>query len=195
MSKFGMGKNRLEAFSDGVLAVAITIMVLEIKVPEGHDLSALIPLMPKFLSYVLSFLYIGIYWNNHHHMVHTLQKVNGPILWANHHLLFWLTLIPFTTGWMGENDFHSWSIIVYGFVLLMCAIAYYILQGTIIRSQGKESLLGKAIEGDWKGKLSPLGYLGAMGLAFWFPWVSLAIYLGMALVWLVPDQRIEQIYN
>lgn len=189
-----MGKNRLEAFSDGVLAVAITIMVLEIKVPEGHDLSVLLPLMPKFLSYLLSFIYIGIYWNNHHHMLHTVHKVTGRILWANHHLLFWLTLIPFATGYMGENDFHHWSIIVYGLVLLMCAIAYYILQGTIIRSQGEGSLLARAIEGDWKGKLSPLVYLSAMLCAFWVPWLSLALYVFVALIWVIPDQRIERFY-
>ncbi len=190
-----MGKNRLEAFSDGVLAVAITIMVLEIKVPHGTDVGVLLPLMPKFLSYVLSFLYLGIYWNNHHHMLHTVQKVTGPVLWANHHLLFWLTLIPFATGWMGENAFAAWPIVVYGFVLLMSAIAYYILQSTIIRSQGKDSLLQKAVAGDWKGKLSPLIYFTAMLSAFWLPWFSLGLYLFAAFIWLIPDQRIERVYN
>jgi len=190
-----MSKSRLEAFSDGVLAVAITIMVLEIKVPHGQTFEALIPLFPKFLSYVLSFLYIGIYWNNHHHMLQTCQRVTGKILWANHHLLFWLTLIPFSTGWMGENHFAPASIVVYGLVLLMCAIAYYILQNSIIAVEGSDSILKKAISKDWKGKLSPMGYTIAMLTAFYIPWFSMCLYLLMALIWLIPDSRIERQYS
>lgn len=195
MSESGMSKNRLEAFSDGVLAVAITIMVLELKIPHGASFAFLLPLMPKFLSYILSFIYIGIYWNNHHHMLHTTQKVTGSVLWANHHLIFWLTLIPFTTGWMGENHFAPIPIIVYGGVLLMCAIAYTILQQTIINSQGAGSVLKKAIAGDWKGKLSPVGYFTAMVAAYWLPWLSLSLYVLMAFIWLIPDSRIEKFYK
>jgi uncharacterized membrane protein len=195
MTTTKMSKSRLEAFSDGVLAVAITIMVLEIKVPHGQDFSSLIPLYPKFLSYLLSFIYIGIYWNNHHHMLQVSQKVNGRILWANHHLLFWLTLIPFSTGWMGENHFAPASIVAYGFVLLMCAIAYVILQQSIISAEGESSILKKAIASDWKGKVSPACYILAMALAYFLPWISMGLYLIVALIWLVPDTRIEKIYS
>ena len=188
-----MRKNRLEAFSDGVIAIIITIMVLEMKVPHGEDTAALVPLIPVFLSYVLSFLYLGIYWNNHHHMLHAAQTVSGPILWANLHLLFWLSLIPFATGWMGENHFASAPAALYGVVLLMAAIAYWILQQLIIASQGPDSILKKAVGGDWKGKLSPLLYLAAIPLAFWREWISLALYVIAALIWLIPDRRIENV--
>jgi uncharacterized membrane protein len=188
-----MNKNRLEAFSDGVIAIIITIMVLELKVPHGEDFTTLTPLWPVFLSYVLSFAYVGIYWNNHHHMLHTLHKVTGPILWANLHLLFWLSLFPFTTGWMGENHFAPGTTALYGVVLLMAAIAYYILQGLIIASQGEDSLLKRAIAGDWKGKLSPALYLLAIGTAFVSQWLSLAIYAAVAVIWFVPDRRIERV--
>lgn len=188
-----MEKNRLEAFSDGVLAIIITIMVLEMKVPHGDNLYALRPVLTVFLSYVLSFIYLGIYWNNHHHMLHISGKVSGSILWANLHLLFWLSLIPFTTGWMGENHFSSAPTAVYGCVLLMAAIAYYILQQRIILLQGKDSILKKAIGGDWKGKVSPLIYALAIVLAFWSQWVSVGLYILVALIWLVPDRRIERV--
>jgi uncharacterized membrane protein len=186
-----MGPNRVEAFSDGVIAVAITIMVLELHVPHGADADALAPMLPVFLSYVLSFVYLGIYWNNHHHMMHTLHKVTGAILWANLHLLFWLSLIPFATGWMGENHFAALPTAVYGLVLLMSAIAYWILQRMIIASQGRDSLLQKAVGGDWKGKLSPVLYLAAIVAAFRWQAISQAIYVLVALFWLVPDRRIE----
>jgi uncharacterized membrane protein len=188
-----MNKNRLEAFSDGVIAILITIMVLEMKVPHGDDLSALGPLVPVFLSYVLSFIYVGIYWNNHHHMLHACGKISGSVLWANLYLLFWLSLVPFMTGWMGENYFATLPTAAYGVVLLMAAIAYYILQLRIIAAQGKESILQKAIGTDWKGKLSPLLYVSAIGLAFVSPWISMAIYVLVALVWVVPDRRIEHV--
>jgi len=186
-----MKTNRLEAFSDGVIAILITIMVLEMKVPHGEDLSTLLPVVPVFLSYILSFVYLGIYWNNHHHMLHTTQRVSGAILWANLHLLFWLSLIPFTTGWMGENHFAAAPAALYGLVLLMAAIAYYILQLTIIASQGPGSILKKAIGGDWKGKLSPVLYAIAIPLAFWWQWIALGLYIFVALIWLIPDRRIE----
>ena len=186
-----MGKGRLEAFSDGVIAIIITIMVLEMHVPRGEDLHALLPLLPVFLSYVLSFVYVGIYWNNHHHMLHTSNKVTGPILWANLHLLFWLSLFPFATGWMGENHFAAAPSAFYGVVLLMAAIAYWILQQLIIASQGPDSLLKKAVGSDWKGKVSPLIYLIAIPTAFWSQWISQGLYVLVALVWLVPDRRIE----
>ena len=188
-----MGKNRLEAFSDGVIAVIITIMVLEMKVPHGESLDALAPLMPVFLSYVLSFVYLGIYWNNHHHMLHACHLVTGPMLWANLHLLFWLSLIPFTTGWMGENHFAAVPLALYGAVLLMSAIAYWILQELIIKSQGSNSLLKQAVGGDWKGKLSPVIYAIAIVLSFWSQWISLGLYVLVALIWLVPDRRIEHV--
>jgi uncharacterized membrane protein len=188
-----MNKNRLEAFSDGVIAIIITIMVLELKVPHGEDFGTLAPLWPVFLSYVLSFAYVAIYWNNHHHMLHTLHKVTGPILWANLHLLFWLSLFPFTTGWMGENHFAPGPTALYGVVLLMAAVAYYLLQGLIIASQGEDSLLRRAVGGDWKGKLSPVLYLLAIGAAFVSQWLSLAIYATVAVIWFVPDRRIERV--
>ena len=187
-----MGKNRLEAFSDGVLAIIITIMVLEMKVPHGDEWGALRPLLPVFSSYVLSFIYVGIYWNNHHHMLHTCHKVTGPILWANLHLLFWLSMFPFATGWMGENHFAPTPSAVYGVVQLMAAVAYWILQQTIIASQGPGSLLRKAVAGDWKGKMSPITYAIAIPVAFWSEWVSLGLYVLVAFVWLVPDRRIER---
>ncbi|MDR3392798.1 MAG: TMEM175 family protein [Sulfuriferula sp.] len=190
-----MGTNRLEAFSDGVLAIIITIMVLEMKVPHGSDLSALIPTLPVFFSYVLSFIYIGIYWNNHHHMLHTTRHVTGGILWANLHLLFWLSLFPFATGWMGENHLASAPAALYGVVLLLASIAYWILQRTIIVSQGSDSLLAKAIGRDVKGKLSPLLYAAAIVAAFVEPLIAMAIYTFVALMWLVPDRRIEHVLN
>ena len=192
MTESETGKGRLEAFSDGVIAILITIMVLELRVPHGETLRALAPLLPVFLSYVLSFVYLGIYWNNHHHMLLTFRRVTGPILWANLHLLFWLSLIPFTTGWMGENHFAAAPTALYGVVLLMAAIAYTILQGLIISSQGKDSLLAKAIGSDWKGKLSPVLYFIAIVAAFRAEWLSQAIYVVVALLWLVPDRRIER---
>ena len=187
-----MGKSRLEAFSDGVIAIIITIMVLELKVPHGEEFDALTPLLPGFLSYVLSFVYLGIYWNNHHHMLHTVQQVTGPILWANLHLLFWLSLVPVTTGWMGENHFAAAPSAVYGFVLLMAAVAYYLLQQVIIASQGKSSMLRKAVGKDWKGKLSPALYVVAIPASFWSAWISATIYVLVALIWLIPDRRIER---
>jgi uncharacterized membrane protein len=190
-----LGKNRLEAFSDGVIAIIITIMVLELKVPHGESLDALVPLIPVFLSYVLSFVYVGIYWNNHHHMLHAGHKVTGPMLWANLHLLFWLSLFPFATGWMGANHFAAAPSAVYGGVLLMAAVAYWILQQLIIASQGHGSLLKKAVGRDWKGKVSPLIYLVAIPMAFWSPWVSQSFYVLVALVWLVPDRRIERVLS
>jgi uncharacterized membrane protein len=188
-----MGKSRLEAFSDGVLAIIITIMVLELKVPHGADAAALTPLLPVFLSYVLSFVYLGIYWNNHHHMLHTVQKVTGPMLWANLHLLFWLSLIPFVTGWMGENHFAAAPTALYGVILLMAAIAYWVLQQIIIAAQGGNSLLKAAVGGDWKGKLSPVLYACAIPIAFWSQWIAGGIYVLVALIWLVPDRRIESV--
>lgn len=188
-----MGKSRLEAFSDGVLAIIITIMVLELKVPHGEDLAALRPLLPVLLSYVLSFVYLGIYWNNHHHMLHATQRVTGGILWANLHLLFWLSLFPFTTGWMGENHFTPIPIALYGVVLLMASIAYWILQRTIIASQGENSLLAEAIGRDIKGKLSSLLYGLAILFAFFEQWIAGGIYVFVALMWLVPDRRIARV--
>jgi len=188
-----MGKNRLEAFSDGVIAIIITIMVLEMKVPHGTDIALLLPLVPVLLSYVLSFMYLGIYWNNHHHMLHAVHTVTGSVLWANLHLLFWLSLIPFTTGWMGENHFATLPAALYGFVLLMAAIAYWLLQQRIIVAQGEGSLLKRAIGQDWKGKLSPVLYVSAIVLAFVSSWLAVAIYAFVALIWLAPDRRIERI--
>jgi uncharacterized membrane protein len=188
-----MNSGRLEAFSDGVIAIIITIMVLELKVPQGRDLSALLPLLPIFLSYVLSFIYVGIYWNNHHHMLHTCEQVTGPILWANLHLLFWLSLFPVTTAWIGENDDAAAPAALYGVVLLMAAIAYALLQQLIISAQGPESLLKKAVRGDWKGRMSPLLYLSGIVAAFWWPRLAQALYLVVALLWLVPDRRIENV--
>jgi uncharacterized membrane protein len=185
--------SRLEAFSDGVIAIIITIMVLELKVPHGEDLVALLPLLPVFLSYVLSFVYVGIYWNNHHHMLQASERVTGRILWANLHLLFWLSLFPFATGWMGENHFATAPSALYGTVLLMAAIAYFILQQLIIASQGSASLLKQAVGSDWKGKLSPALYLLGIATAFWKPWVSQALYFLVAALWLIPDRRIESV--
>ncbi len=187
-----MGKSRLEAFSDGVMAVLITIMVLEMKVPTGERLDALGPVVPVFLSYVLSFVYLGIYWNNHHHMLQTVRRVTGPMLWANLHLLFWLSLVPFTTGWMGANHFAAAPTALYGAVLLMAALAYFLLQQLIIASQGAESLLRRAIGRDWKGKASPLAYALAIPAAFWSTEVAQGLYVLVALIWLVPDRRIER---
>jgi uncharacterized membrane protein len=187
-----MGKTRLEAFSDGVIAILITIMVLELKVPHEQDLHALGPLVPVFLSYVLSFIYLGIYWNNHHHLLHAFQHVSGGVLWANLHLLFWLSLIPFATAWMGENHFGSLPTAVYGGVLLMAAIAYYVLQSIIIATGGADSALKKALGSDWKGKLSPIIYVSGMGLAFVAPAISQGLYVLAAAIWLVPDRRIER---
>jgi uncharacterized membrane protein len=187
-----MHKARLEAFSDGVLAIIITIMVLELKVPHGEKLAALLPLMPAFLSYVLSFVYIGIYWNNHHHMLHAAKKVTGPMLWANLHLLFWLSLFPFATGWMGENHFGPVPSALYGVILLMAAVAYWLLEQAIIASEGPASLLKRAVGRDWKGKLSPVLYAIAIAATFILPWVAQAIYVLVAILWLVPDPRIER---
>ena len=188
-----MGKTRLEAFSDGVIAIIITIMVLEMKVPHGDTFEALQPLIPVFLSYVLSFVYVGIYWNNHHHMLHACTSVSGPVLWANLHLLFWLSLFPFVTGWMGENHFAATPSAIYGLVLLMAACAYWVLQQTIIAAQGSESSLKAAVGSDWKGKLSPLIYLIAIPTAFWSHRISQGLYVLVALIWLVPDRRIEKV--
>ncbi|MBL8985056.1 MAG: DUF1211 domain-containing protein [Gemmatimonadetes bacterium] len=186
-----MGKTRLEAFSDGVIAILITIMVLELKVPHDPTLAALADKIWIFLTYVLSFVFLGIYWNNHHHMLHTVERVTGSILWANLHLLFWLSLIPFVTGWMGENHFAPVPTAGYGVVLLCCAIAYTILQQTIIRSHGRHSHLARAIGGDIKGKLSLAAYVAAIPLAFVNQWISDALYVLVALMWMIPDRRIE----
>jgi uncharacterized membrane protein len=188
-----MGKNRMEAFFDGVVAIIITIMVLEMKVPHGDGLEAVSPLIPVLMSYVLSFVYLGIYWNNHHHMMHATHKVTGSMLWANLHLLFWLSLIPFTTGWMGENHFAKLPAAAYGLVLLMSGVAYLILQQRIIASQGEDSLLKKAVGRDWKGKLSPILYVVAILFAFLSSWLSMAVYVFVAIMWVVPDRRIERI--
>jgi uncharacterized membrane protein len=190
-----MGKNRLEAFSDGVIAIIITIMVLEMKVPHGDRIEALTPLVPVLVSYVLSFVYVGIYWNNHHHMLHACSRVTGRILWANLHLLFWLSLFPFVTGWMGENHFAAAPSALYGGVLLAAAVAYWILQQAIIASQGPDSPLKAAIGGDWKGKLSPILYLGGIISTLMWSWVAQAIYVAVALMWLVPDRRVEKVLH
>jgi uncharacterized membrane protein len=187
-----MNRNRLEAFSDGVFAIIITIMVLELKVPHGTEFSSLVPVIPVFFSYVLSFVYLGIYWNNHHHMMHTVKKVNGSILWANLHLLFWLSLIPFVTGWMGENNFAAIPLALYGINLLMAAIAYYVLQTMILRIHGSDSILAKAIGRDLKGKMSPILYIIAILSTFLNDWIAGAIYVFVALIWLIPDKRIEK---
>ena len=186
-----MGKGRLEAFSDGVIAIIITIMVLELKVPEGHALAALVPLTPVLLSYVLSFGYVGIYWNNHHHMLLISRKVSGAAMWANLHLLFWLSLFPFTTAWMGENHAAAVPTAVYGVVLLMAAVAYWILQQALVVADGYGSSLRRAIGSDWKGKLSPVLYLTGIALTFWRPWAAQMAYALTALLWLIPDRRIE----
>ncbi len=188
-----MPKGRLEAFSDGVLAIIITIMVLELRVPHGQDLSALRPLLPVAASYVLSFVYLGIYWNNHHHMLQVTKHVTGLILWANLHLLFWLSLFPFVTAWMGENHLAAVPTAVYGGVLLLAGFAYKLLQESILRSEGPESLLATAVGDDAKGKISLLSYAIAIPLAFLSPWIANGVYVAVALVWLIPDRRIERL--
>jgi len=191
-----MNKGRLEAFSDGVIAIIITIMVLELKVPHGVDLDSLKPLLPVLLSYILSFIYLGIYWNNHHHMLHTAKQVSGGILWSNLHLLFWLSLVPFTTGWMGENNFAPVPVALYGVVLLMAGVSYYILQQKIIHANGgKDSVLAKAIGKDLKGKSSPILYSIAIASTTISSWIAGSIYVFVALMWLIPDKRIERMMN
>jgi uncharacterized membrane protein len=188
-----MGKGRIEAFSDGVIAIIITIMVLELKVPEGFDLEALHPVIPVFLAYVLSFIYVGIYWNNHHHMFHAVQKVTGGVLWANLHLLFWLSLLPAVTHWIGESHLAAWPTALYGIDLFMCAIAYFILTQALIRCHGPESTLARALGRDYKGKISVVLYLAGVVCAFVMPWISVALYTLCAAMWLVPDRRIEHL--
>lgn len=190
-----MEKDRLAAFSDGVIAILITIMVLELKVPHGDDWSALTTMVPTFFSYVLSFVYIAIYWNNHHHMLQTVKHVSGLILWANTHLLFWISLMPFATAWMGENHFSALPTAIYGVALFMPAAAYLLLQKSIIASQGKESLLAKAVGNDLKGKISPILYCFGIGLAFVHPWLSDIIYVLVACIWVIPDSRIEKTFD
>ncbi|HLO59859.1 MAG TPA: TMEM175 family protein [Bacteroidales bacterium] len=187
-----MQKGRVEAFSDGVLAIIITIMVLEIKVPHGNEFKDLIPVIPIFLSYVLSFIYVGIYWVNHHHLLHTITKVTGSILWANLHLLFWLSLVPFVTGWMGENHFSRNTVALYGVIMFMAAVSYYILQQIILKTQGNDSMLAKAIGKDLKGKLSVILYLSAIILSWVNSYLAGFIYVLVALIWLIPDRRIEK---
>lgn len=188
-----MGKGRLEAFSDGVLAIIITIMVLEMKVPHGDTLEELMKVAPVFISYVLSFVYIGIYWNNHHHMMHVTHKINGASMWANNHLLFWLSLMPFVSGWMGENHFTQLPVAVYGIILFMNSVAYFILERCLIRANGKESLLARALGSDLKGKISTLLYAVGIGMSFVNTTVSLVLYTVVAIIWLVPDTRIEKL--
>jgi len=188
-----MGKGRLEAFSDGVIAIIITIMVLELKVPHGHAFADLAPLAPVFLSYVLSFVYIAIYWNNHHHMLHITRHINGSILWANMHLLFWLSMVPFVTGWMGENHFESVPVALYGGVMLMASLAYYLLAHSLVVHHEKDSELAKAIGKDRKGVVSSCLYALAIPLAFWQPGAALALYVTVALIWFLPDRRIEKV--
>ena len=191
-----MSKGRMEAFSDGVLAIVITIMVLELKVPaHAEHFSDLRPLAPVFLSYVLSFIYLAIYWNNHHHMLHAAGRVSGRVLWANLHLLFWLSLLPFATGWMGENNFAPAPVALYGTVLLLAAIAYTVLQWCILSTEGAESVLARAVGRDLKGKLSIIFYVLAIPSAFLSPWISCSFYVLVALMWLIPDQRIERLLN
>jgi TMEM175 potassium channel family protein len=190
-----MGRGRLEAFSDGVIAIIITIMVLELKVPHGAELASLWPLWPVFLSYVLSFVYLGIYWNNHHHMFHATERVSGGVLWANLHLLFWLSLVPFVTWWMGENHFAAAPTALYGVVMLLAAIAYWILLQSILAVQGPHSVLRAAVGRDFKGKLSPLLYLIAIPSAFIRAWIAGALYVIVALIWLIPDRRIERLVS
>lgn len=187
-----MNKGRLEAFSDGVIAIIITIMVLEIKVPEGESLMTLKPLIPKFISYVLSFIYVGIYWNNHHHLMHAVKKVNGQMLWANLNFLFWLSLFPVAAGWMGENHFALWPVIVYGLVLFLAALSYTLLVIVIKKTEGERSLVVQAIGNDSKGKISLLFYIAGVGLSFINPWFGVALYFAVACVWFIPDKRIEK---
>jgi TMEM175 potassium channel family protein len=188
-----MGKGRFEAFSDGVFAIIITIMVLELKVPHGADIAALMPLLPVFLCYVVSFVYVGIYWNNHHHMLHAATKVSGGILWANLHLLFWLSLIPFVTGWVGENHFAAVPVALYGVVLQMAGFAYFILARLLAKHHGEGSKLAVALGKDYKGRASVVGYMAAIPLAFVNQWISCALYVLVALMWFIPDRRIEQV--
>ena len=190
-----MGKGRLEAFSDGVIAIIIRIMVLELKVPKDYDLNSIFSIIPHFLSYVLSFIYLGIYWNNHHHLLHVCKKVNGKILWANLHLLFWLSLVPFATSWMGENHFETIPSITYGVILFFSAVAYYILQIQIIKTHGENSDLKAVIGNDFKGKVSVVLYLTAILAGFIFKWISFGIYILVALIWLIPDKRIEKKFS
>ncbi len=187
-----MGKGRFEAFSDGVLAIIITIMVLELHVPHGATLGALFELWPVFLSYVISFIYVGIYWNNHHHLLHATTTVTGGMMWANLNLLFWLSLLPFATGWMGENHFGPVPSALYGVVLMACAMSWFVLQTLIVRAQGDDGVLKRALGSDWTGKLSPILYLAGIASAFCVPGLAQALYLFVALVWLVPDRRIEK---
>ncbi len=186
-----MSKTRLEAFSDGVLAIVITIMVLEMQAPHGDTLDALLPLLPVFLSYVLSFANVGIYWNNHHHMLHSARQVTGSVLWANSHLLFWLSLFPFVTAWMGENHFATWPVALYGAVSLMAGIAYFILARRLIACHGADSAFAKALGSDFKGRISVVIYALAVGLAFVHPWIAITCYVAVALMWFVPDKRFE----
>lgn len=188
-----MTKNRLEAFSDGVLAIIITIMVLEMKIPHGDDLSVLKPILPVFISYIVSFVYVGIYWNNHHHMMHVVSKVNGRVLLANLHLLFWISLFPFTTAWIGENHFSTWPVALYGFVLFMASVAWYILARILMKLHGSESAIAHAYGQDWKGKLSSAVYLIAILIAFYMPIISFILYCVVAAVWILPDYRIEKV--
>ena len=188
-----MGKTRLEAFSDGVIAIIITIMVLELKVPHGDQLSDLTAMIPVVSSYVLSFIYVGIYWNNHHHLFHVTRHVNGSVLWANLHLLFWLSVVPFVTSWIGEHHASAWPVALYGVVLMMAGTAYYILTVCLIALHGKESAIAKAIGNDFKGKISVVVYFVAIGLAFFETWLSLILYAAVGLMWLVPDRRIERV--
>jgi len=190
-----MNKNRLEAFSDGVLAIIITIMVLEFKVPKGFSCDDIKPLLPKLLAYLLSFIYIGIYWNNHHHLFHAVKRINGKIMWANLHLLFWLSLIPFVTAWAGENNFAALPMMLYGVILLCNAVAYFIMQTVIVSHHGKESELAKALGSDLKGKGSLVLYASAILLANYYPVVSGCLYILVALIWLIPDKRIEKIFE
>jgi uncharacterized membrane protein len=187
-----MNKGRLEAFSDGVIAILITIMVLELKAPRTGDIAALVPLFPVFLSYVLSFVFLGIYWNNHHHLLQAIEHVTGPVLWANLHLLFWLSLIPFTTAWMGENRFAAWPVAAYGTVLFFSAVAYFVLTRALISAHGTNARLAAALGRDVKGKVSVVLYVVAIGLAFVSPWLACGLYVAVAIVWLVPDRRIEK---
>ena len=187
-----MTKNRLEAFSDGVIAILITIMVLEMKVPRGTEWEALRPMLPVFLSYVLSFIYLGIYWQNHHHLLQAVRRVSGSTLWANTHLLFWLSLLPFTSGWMGQNGFAAAPVALYGVVLLCCALAYWILVRVLIAQHGGDSVLAKAIGRDVKGNISLAFYLAGIVLSFFNPWISCALYVAVAAMWLIPDRRIEK---